>query len=196
MSEKTANDDAQQGMKIRKKQDDGVATEAEMSTVAETEQAAVEERSEAPAKEATAEHVEAAAPTLHRRVVDPKEATKPAPRTEHIPATSFESGTTEDFAALFEGGGEQAMPTRRTFDKGEKVQGKVTYADSRFVYVDLGGRGEARASREQYLDEEGNLTLEVGESYEFTVIGFSGGIELGNKLDTARQGLGLRTAFA
>ena len=182
MSEKTTTDATQEGegLKIRKKPQ-------QEQEVTSTESAQADVVEQAPEQEVQAEEK---APALHRRVVDPKAAPKAsAPRKEEAPATSFESGTTEDFAALFESAGDQALPSRRHYNKGDKVTGPVTLIDSRYIYVDLGGRGEARAAREQYEDEEGNLTLEVGQDHEFIVIGFSGGIELGNRLEARSNGL-------
>ena len=190
MSDKSTSPEEQpsEGMKIRKRADS-----PEMSSP-ETPEAAP--AAEPPTAQTSAEHEpladdhEAASPPPRRRVVDPSKRPEPSRSTaQDEPLRSFEQSSTDDFAALFEQSGAEAMPTRRTYDKGEKVTAPVTHIDSRYVYVDLGGRGEARAPREQYLDEEGEVTLEIGQEYEFTVVGFGSGIELGSKLDGRANGL-------
>ncbi len=191
MSEKSTThsneENASEGLKIRKKAAPQPEPEASAPAVAPEAVSA----SAPPAPQAKVEPKEASsAPSLHRRVVDPKaSSSQPRQQRKEEVLTSFESSTTEDFAALFEGAGNAALPKQRMYEKGEKVTGPVTLIDSRFIYVDLGGRGEARAPREQYTDEEGNLTVEVGLEYEFTVVGFGAGIELGSRLDTRSNGL-------
>jgi small subunit ribosomal protein S1 len=177
------HENASEGLKIRKKTQQ--AEETPSSTPARQAAAPV---AAAPVESAPKD----SKPTLHRRVVDPKvnaPKSKQSPQQQD-PLNSFESGTTEDFAALFESSGDAALPKQRMYEKGEKVTAPVTHIDSRFVYVDLGGRGEARAPRDQYVDEEGNLTLEIGKDHEFIVVGFGAGIELGSRLDTRSSGLG------
>ena len=189
----TKEESAAEGLKVRRKAEEAETPSTEATeTAPETTQAAPE----APA--ATSEAPEGdseqgfSPSQLSRRVVDPKEG-GPAKREETKPPESLrtfdDDATTSDFATLFEEGGAKA-PERRMFEMGDKVTAPVTHVDSRFVYVDLGGRGEARAPRGQYENEEGELEVTEGESYEFTVLRFtSEGIEIGKRLDLRSQGV-------
>ncbi|MEM1349625.1 MAG: S1 RNA-binding domain-containing protein, partial [Myxococcota bacterium] len=131
-----------------------------------------------------------------RRVVDVTKA-QPARRREREEASAAaasavpgaDSVTTDDFAAMFEGGGGRYVERRR-FEMGDKVMGVIAYIDSNFIFVDLGGRGEARAPRAQYTDADGALEVAEGEEVEFTVLGFSAeGIMLGKHLDARDAGM-------
>ena len=50
------------------------------------------------------------------------------------------------------------------------------------VFLDVGAKSEAVMSREELTDEEGNLTVDVGDSVEATVISTEGTIRVGHKL--------------
>ena len=190
-----ATEDVGEGLKMRKKQDGGATPPPAEQAPAEPAAAAPSEPEAAPAKAAeTAEKEDAFDPSvLSRRVVDPRQGDDAARRNKAKlePVRTFnDSVTTDDFAALFEEAGPSAAPTSRYFEVGERVEAVVTHIDSSSVYVDLGGRNEARAPRAHYLDEEGNLEIKVGETHEFFVLGFKGGIQLGKHLDAGQQGVG------
>ena len=133
----------------------------------------------------------AGAPELHRRVVDPNaQAPAAPPRESGAKAVEFvdAGATTQDFAALFEAQGD--VPQRREIAVGDKLTAPVTHIDAHYVFVDLGGKGEARASRAQYSDPEGNLQVEVGQEIEFFILRFtSQGVEIGKQLDTRQSGV-------
>lgn len=185
MSENHQSQDekSQDGLKIRKKQ------------------AAAAVTAEAPAEPAAqAEDVKKAEPgfdtsKLSRRVVDPRTSAGAAPKARKpAPQTTFEAEvSTQDFAAMFEGGADASakVPERRFFDLGEQIEAQITHIDARYIFVDLGTRGEARAPRSQYEDEEGNLEVEVGQTHSFFILKFTReGIEVGKQLDTRQSGLG------
>ncbi len=210
-TEKSATEEAADGLKIRKKasSDEEASAPAEETTgeqeaPAQEEEVVAGKRRPAPdtekgysaksdeSKVARTEGFEPA--KLSRRTVDPnakeeeevEEASEPERRLE------FEdtSASTDDFAALFEGDGPAKVPERRTFDAGERVEAPVTHIDSKYIYVDIGGRGEARASKAQYIGDEGEVEVEVGETYEFYVLRFTpDGIELGKHLDATQAGV-------
>ena len=182
-SEQKAGD----GMKIRKR------AEAEAAPAPEAAPAAplIEE------PEPQAAPVRAQGPMLGRRVVDPSTIPARPPRTSKpVITTTFEDAgaTTDDFAALFEGATAEkdpgAAPERRRFEPGDRVTAPVVHVDTKYIYVDLGGRGEARAPIGQYTDEEGGLEVEIGQSYEFTVLRLSReGIEVGKQLEIRQAGI-------
>lgn len=98
------------------------------------------------------------------------------------------SATMDDFAAMFESH-EAAAPSRQRFDMGDQVEGKVISVGSAAIFVQIGANQEGVAERAAYEDEEGNVTLEPGQTYSFYVLGFKGGIQLGKELGAGRQGL-------
>ncbi|MEC9440505.1 MAG: S1 RNA-binding domain-containing protein [Myxococcota bacterium] len=183
-----------EGLKMRKKQDGGATQPPAEQAPAEPAVAAAPKQESAPAPAKAAKEEKAFDPsTLSRRVVDPREGDASAKRNQVAPEpvrTFNDSVTTDDFAALFEEAGASASPSSRYFEVGERVEAVVTHIDSSSVYVDLGGRNEARAPRAHYIDEEGNLEINVGETHEFFVLGFKGGIQLGKHLDAGQQGVG------
>lgn len=200
MSENNENspEEVGEGLKMRKKQaqsSEPAPAAAEQAPAAEAKPAAKPVQAQArEVKQEQAAKEKAFDPSsLSRRVVDPRKgdpvAKKSQPKPEPV-RTFNDSVTTDDFAALFESGGEASTPSRRYFEVGERVEAVVTHIDSTSVYVDLGGRNEARAPRAHYLDEEGNLEVKVGETHEFFVLGFKGGIQLGKHLDASQQGIG------
>lgn len=181
MSENTSKQESQEGVRVRKKKD---AAEAAAPVVPPEKEQEVQQR-------LAEEHFDPS--KLSRRVVDPKSSSSsrgPSQPLERLRTFADASATTDDFAALFEGEGGGA-PKRQRFDLGDRVEGLVTHVDSRYIFVDLGGRGEARAPRAQYEDDEGNLEVTVGEPHEFVVLRFTAeGIELGKHMDMRQAGLG------
>jgi small subunit ribosomal protein S1 len=105
------------------------------------------------------------------------------------PVVFEQSATTEDFAALLESSGGKT-PARRRLDVGQKVEGQITSITERFIFVDLGGRTEGIAHRDQFQDEEGHLEVEEGQTREFFVVSVgAGGIELGKFLAVQQTGI-------
>lgn len=100
---------------------------------------------------------------------------------------SFDGGTTDDFAALFEGSG--GLSKRRYFDMGDTVEGTVVTVGERYIFVDLGDGHEGIADRAQYLNDEGQVELVAGQTLEFFVIGLKGGIQLGKEIGGDQAGL-------
>ncbi len=153
-----------------------------------------------------------------RRVVDPKEAEakaqrekarkkkekeaqrkrggkkekKEAPRPSAESAVGFtfaaEDASMDDFAAMLDASGADQIKRER-YEVGDVVEGTVVSIGERFLFVDLGGPSEGVADRGQYVDKEGNLTVNVGETLEFYVVGFQDGIQLGKELGGDQAGL-------
>jgi small subunit ribosomal protein S1 len=105
------------------------------------------------------------------------------------------SATMEDFAALFEAQAD-AVPARRSFDIGDRVEGEIISIGPRYLFVDLGGRVEGSADVDHYRDEEGQIELEVGQRATFYVLSLKGGIHLGKELARTEGGIeAIETAF-
>ena len=202
-SDKPAGEKAAEGLKIRRKAQHDEAPKPladqeaqEGSAERSTLETSPEPATTSPAEPTRESEEEVFDPSkLPRRVVDPKEDLPKTRKAESEPVErriEFDDGaTTDDFAALFEGGGETSVPKRLSFEVGEKIEGPVTHIDSTYIYVDIGTRGEARAPRAQYIDKQGELEVEVGGTHEFFVLRFTrDGIELGKHLDTKEAGLG------
>lgn len=78
----------------------------------------------------------------------------------------------EDFAALLaEFEREQDAPAGRRGPKvGDLVRGTVVSIGSEAVFVDLGAKSEGQLDREQVVDEDGNLLVEIGDQIEARVV--------------------------
>ena len=173
--------------KIRKKGDaQDAAPKADEVTPAAQAATAVQENPEVEAKVVSTQ-----APA--RRVVNPHASSEPASMAEVEEEVEVEVVTTDDFAAMFEGAGGFAAPERRRVELGDKIEGQIVHIDKSFVFVDMGGRGEGRAPRSHYVDEqgeEGALLVSVGETREFYVLKFTReGVVLGEHLDASGAGL-------
>ncbi len=150
-----------------------------------------------------------------RRVVDPKKAEAEAKKKRKAEKKArqkakkasgggedmgFSFGdseaTMDDFAAMLDGEG-GAVPERRRFEVGDVVDGEVVTIGKRYIFVDIGRPDEAIVDRAQFEDEDGELKLELGERREFYVIGFDGGVELGEQLGDGDNSMeAVETAYA
>lgn len=124
----------------------------------------------------------------------PAAVAKPAARAEK-PGVKFGdmSATMEDFEAMLNAD-ESHVPKRRRFEVGDQVEGTVMSV-GRHIFVDLGDRYEGVASPEGYLDEEGNLTLAVGDTQKFYVLSLRGGIQLGKEMEGGQGVEAVEVAF-
>jgi len=92
-----------------------------------------------------------------------------APKTDE---TSSENDD-RDFAAIlaeFESG-EDAVVLEKDPKPGEKVSGQVLTIGADSVFVDVGAKSDAVVQRAEFEDEEGNLSIEVGDSVEGLITG-------------------------
>ncbi len=94
----------------------------------------------------------------------------------------------EDFAALF--ARQQAGPT---VQMGQVVRGRIIQIGAENVFVDVGGKGEAWIDRAELTDDEGRLTVGIGDEIEATVVSTGDETRLSFKL---RQGAQAREALA
>ena len=95
--------------------------------------------------------------------------------------------TFEDFAALFAG-----AESEPALEVGEAVKGRVIQIGAEAVFVDVGGKGEAWIDRAELTDDDGRLTIAVGDEVEATVVSTRDEIRLSFKL---RQGAHAREAL-
>jgi small subunit ribosomal protein S1 len=93
----------------------------------------------------------------------------------------------EDFATLF-----AREEARRSLEVGQVVTGRILQIDDETVFVDVGGKGEALIDRAELQDEQGHLTVAVGDRIEATVVRSGDAIRLSYRLlqgAQAREGL-------
>ena len=83
----------------------------------------------------------------------------------------------DDFAALL-----AAEETRPRLEVGQNTTGRVVQIGSEDVFVDVSGKGEAVIARAELLDDEGKLTVSVGDEIEATVVATQGELRLSRKL--------------
>ncbi|MGA9573235.1 MAG: 30S ribosomal protein S1 [Lysobacterales bacterium] len=106
----------------------------------------------------------------------------------------------EDFASLFgEFEKKQGMTSEQEPSKGDRVTGTVVSIQGDDIFIDLGSKTEGIAEREELTDDEGNLTVEVGDTIEIVVSGrdeSSGTLMLGSRHARRMHGIDeLRQAF-
>ena len=68
-------------------------------------------------------------------------------------------------------------PGRRLFP-GDKVSGKVLKISKDTIFIDLSGKSEGIANLQEFMDKEGNLTVEQGDWVEMRVASIRDGIHL------------------
>jgi small subunit ribosomal protein S1 len=98
------------------------------------------------------------------------------------------SESEEDFAAMF-----AQHEARRALEIGQMVKGRVIQISDEHVFVDVGGKGEAWIDRAELADDEGRLTVKVGDEVEATVVATGDEIRLSHRL---RHGSHAREALA
>jgi small subunit ribosomal protein S1 len=83
------------------------------------------------------------------------------------------------FAELFEAN--PATPDK-DFQLGDTVSGEVVKISQESIFIELGGKSEGVAEAAEFLDKEGNLTVEVGDRMELRVASVSDVIVLSKAL--------------
>jgi small subunit ribosomal protein S1 len=95
----------------------------------------------------------------------------------------------EDFATLFAREG-----ARPRLQVGQVIKGRVLQIGEETIFVDVGGKGEALIERAEFTDDEGKLTVAVGDDIEATVVSTGDEVRLSHRLlqgIQARQGLAI-----
>ena len=99
----------------------------------------------------------------------------------------------EDFAALFEAATARG---ERPIQKDSKIQGTVVSIGEEWLFVDIGGKSEGSIAREELLDEEGHLTVGVGDPLTaYVVNNREGEILLSIKMTAAASEEAVRDAY-
>ncbi len=83
------------------------------------------------------------------------------------------------FAQLFEANPEIPISG---FIPGDTVSGKVVKISKTDIFVDVGGKSEGVVNREEFVSEDGSLTVAVGDRVELKVASLTGGIHLSKGL--------------
>lgn len=53
---------------------------------------------------------------------------------------------------------------RERYDRGQRVQGVVVQITPEWVFLDMGGKSEGVVDRKEFMDDSGNLTVQVGDT--------------------------------
>ncbi len=100
----------------------------------------------------------------------------------------------EDFAALFEA---SQFQNGTPIQKDSKIRGTIVSIGEEWLFVDIGGKSEGAISREELLDDDGNLTVCLGDSIDAYVVSTRPGeILLSVKMTSAASEEAIRGAFA
>lgn len=100
----------------------------------------------------------------------------------------------EDFAALFESTGFN-KDTRIAQDA--KIEGTVVAIGDEWIFVDIGGKSEGAVMREELVDEDGKLSVKVGDPIvAYVVSKRAGEVMLSLKMTKAASEEAIRGAFA
>jgi small subunit ribosomal protein S1 len=95
---------------------------------------------------------------------------------------SEESGKEEQFAELFEKSGNLS----KRLEPGQKITSTVVSISGDFVYVDLGGKSEGVVDISEFMDENSNCTIKVGDELQVHFVAVQNGMK---KLTTLVRGL-------
>ncbi|HEY3277199.1 MAG TPA: S1 RNA-binding domain-containing protein [Syntrophorhabdaceae bacterium] len=105
-----------------------------------------------------------------------------------------ETGKEEQFAELFEKSGNMS----KRLEPGQKIKSFVVSISGDFVYIDLGGKSEGVVDLSEFMDENNNYTVKVGDELEVHFVTVQNGVK---KLTTLVRGVstvdlsGIREAF-
>jgi small subunit ribosomal protein S1 len=109
--------------------------------------------------------------------------------TEHqpgdVPFSPVEEEEQEDFTSLFEASSKQ-QDTRVRRDT--KIEGTVVSIGSEWIFVDIGAKTEGAISREELLDDDGELKVRVGDTLSAYVVNTRAGEVLLSVKMTAAAG--------
>jgi small subunit ribosomal protein S1 len=100
----------------------------------------------------------------------------------------------EQFAELFE----KSEGLSKRLDPGQKIKCTVVSVSGDFVYVDLGGKSEGVVDLSEFMDENSNHSIKVGDELEVFFVSVQNGLK---KLTTLVRGLstvdltGIRDAY-
>lgn len=89
------------------------------------------------------------------------------PESSATPRTEGETEELEDFAALYE---ESFSRSEKKILRDTKVEGTVVSIGEEWIFVDVGAKSEASIAREELLDENGELSVTVGDRVTAYVI--------------------------
>lgn len=83
----------------------------------------------------------------------------------------------EDFAAMFE-----ASLKAKRIEQGQTIEGTIVAIGPEFVFVDVGGKGEATIETAELRNDEGELEAAVGDRIQAVVMSTAGGLTLSRRL--------------
>ena len=84
----------------------------------------------------------------------------------------------EDFEALFAASEMRGAGEASKLELGELVRGRIVGIGKESAFVDLGGKTEGCLQLAEYLDEDGQPTLEEGQEIEAYVVSLDDGVQL------------------
>jgi small subunit ribosomal protein S1 len=88
----------------------------------------------------------------------PKRARSAALNYNLARGTSMED--TKSFAEMLE----ETNLAPKHFDAGEKTEATVVKISPEWIFIDLGAKSEGYLDKNEFLDEEGNLTVKEGDT--------------------------------
>ena len=166
------------GMKIRRRADEAEVpagadeqVEAPQATPSETVSSAPEAAKPAPVSAAPAPVSAAPAPRLAEAAPAHEPRRDPSPPDQKIP-------TTDDFAAMFGA----TDTTVAYFSNGDRVKARIVSIARGTIFVSLGAKTEGTIDASEFVDEEGNITVKIGDEVESFVVNTRGGIKLSTAL--------------
>lgn len=108
---------------------------------------------------------------------------------EDVSVSVDTSASMEDFAAMLDSSG-MGDVKRQRFSVGDQVDARISNIGEKYVYFELGGVDEGIGLRSDFADDEGELSVSVGESVKLYVINLKGGtVHLANKLSSSEAAL-------
>lgn len=165
-------EDYKPGMKIRRKADEAEVPAVAADPVEAPASTPPQPIAVAPAEAAPQAPV-SAAPAARAAEATPAHEPRrdPSPPDQKIP-------TTDDFAAMFGA----TNTTVAHFDNGQRVKARIVSIARGTIFVSLGAKTEGTIDASEFVDDDGTITVKVGDEVESFVVNTRGGIKLSTAL--------------
>ncbi len=100
-----------------------------------------------------------------------EEVVETAEETEEVAEATEESEQSEN--DQFENLLEESLGNIKDLEVGDEVEGQVIKITDSYIFITLGGKRDAYAEKADYVDKNGNLTIEVGQNLKGYVVKYT-----------------------
>ncbi len=108
-------------------------------------------------------------PTEEVIETEPKESTEEKPEENSTDEEKEESLVDPEFEQMLE----DSLANMQELEVGDKVKGEIINITDSYIFVTLGGKRDAYAEKQDYLDKKGELPYKKGDSLEGYIVKYS-----------------------